>query len=84
MGCKMYFSKWQPEIWHDIEYLVFFHNYDVFFGKIIFFSGIHIFRSDNISFLMYLFLLPSSATVKMDNEENMENAGYATNDDTPL
>ena len=29
-------------------------------------------------------LFPSSATVKMDNEENMENARYATNDDTPL
>jgi hypothetical protein len=25
-----------------------------------------------------------SATVQMDNEENMENAGYATNDDTDL
>jgi hypothetical protein len=33
---------------------------------------------------MYRCLLPSSATVKMDNEENMENACYATNDDTPL
>jgi hypothetical protein len=48
------------------------------------FPGIHILRSGNISLLMYLFLLPSSATVKMDNEENMENVHYATNDDTPL
>jgi hypothetical protein len=35
---------------------------------------------------MYRCLLPSSGTVKMDYEENMENARsrYATNDDTPL
>jgi hypothetical protein len=31
---------------------------------------------------MYRYLLPSSATVKMDYEENMENARYTTNDDT--
>ena len=31
---------------------------------------------------MYDCLLPSSATVKMDNEKNMENARYAMNDDT--
>ena len=31
---------------------------------------------------MYLCLLPSSATVKMDNGENMGNVRYATNDDT--
>jgi len=43
----------------------------------------NIFRSDRFSLLMYRCLLPSSATVKMDNEENMENARYATNDDTP-
>ena len=28
-------------------------------------------------------LISSSATVKMDYEETMENARYATNDDTP-
>jgi hypothetical protein len=33
---------------------------------------------------MYRCLLPLSATVKMDNEENMENARYAMNEDTPL
>ena len=48
------------------------------------FSGIHIFWSDQISLLMYRCLLPLSATVQMDNEENMENAHYATNDDTAL
>ena len=42
------------------------------------------FPSDQFSLLMYRCLLPSSAAVKMDNEENMENARYATNDDTPL
>jgi hypothetical protein len=26
----MDFSKWRPEILHDIEYLDFFQNYDVF------------------------------------------------------
>jgi hypothetical protein len=31
---------------------------------------------------MYLRLLLWFATVKMDNGENMENARYATNDDT--
>jgi hypothetical protein len=29
-------------------------------------------------------LFNSTVTVKMDYEENMENARYATNDDTPL
>jgi hypothetical protein len=29
-------------------------------------------------------LLNSAVTVKMDYEENIENARYATNDDTPL
>ena len=47
-------------------------------------SKIHVFRSDQFSLLMYCCLLPSSATVKMDNEENMGNAHYATNGDTPL
>ena len=55
----------------------------LFWKKNIFF-GIHIFCSDQISFLKYRCLLPLSATVQMDNEENMENAGYATNDDTDL
>ena len=31
---------------------------------------------------MYLCLLPSSATVKMNNTENIKNYRYATNDDT--
>ena len=35
-------------------------------------------------FSKYRCLLPLSATVKMDYEENMENARYATNDDTSL
>ena len=74
----MDFSKWQQEILHEVEYLV-FHNYFAFFEK-----KIYIFRSDQFSLLMYRCLLPSSAAVKMDNEENMENARYATNDDTPL
>ena len=34
--------------------------------------------------ILYRYLLPSSVTVKMDYEENMENVRYATNDDTPL
>jgi hypothetical protein len=33
---------------------------------------------------MYRCLLLSSGTVKMDYEENVENARYAMNDDTPL
>jgi hypothetical protein len=64
------------------EVFSFPHNYDVFFGKKIF-SGIHVFRFDQFSLLMYLCLLPSSATVKMDNGENiMQNSRYARNDDT--
>jgi hypothetical protein len=35
-------------------------------------------RSDQFSLLMYRCLFPSSATVKMDYEENMENVRYAT------
>ena len=54
-----------------------------FIGKNNIFSGIHISRSDQFSLLMYRCLPPSSATLQMDNEENMENARYATNDDTP-
>jgi hypothetical protein len=33
---------------------------------------------------MYRCLLPASAAVRMDYEENMENDRYAKNDDTPL
>ena len=40
------------------------------------------FLSDQLSLLIYLCFLPSSATVKMDNGENMENALYVMNDDT--
>ena len=47
-------------------------------------SEIHVFLSDLFSLLMYRCLFPSSATVKMDYEESLENARYATNDDTPL
>ena len=82
MGCKMYFSKWQTEILHDIEYLFFFTIMMSFLEKKNFpeftFCGPIIFVI-NVSFLT-----KSSATVKMDNEENMENVRYATNDDTPL
>jgi hypothetical protein len=35
-------------------------------------SEIHVFQSDQFSLLMYRCLLPSSVTVKMDYEENME------------
>ena len=79
MGCNMDFSKWRSDILHQIEYLA-FHNCNVFFFK--YFTVIHVFRSDQLSLLMYLCLLSSSATVKMDIGENMENARYATNDDT--
>ena len=73
----MDFSKWRPDILHEIEYVVFSHLEN----KIS--PGIHVFRTDLFSLLMYLCLLPSSATVKLDNEENMESACDATNDDTP-
>ena len=56
----------------------------LFFGKQNFSSEIHVFWSDQFSLLMHCCLLPSSVTVKMDYEENMENARCATNDDTPL
>ena len=75
--------KWQPEILHEFEYLV-FHNYFGFFWKKKKSSEIYVFRSDQLSLLMYRCLLPSSVTVKIDYEENMENAHYATNDDTLL
>ena len=52
-------------------------------GGGIFSPGIQFFfLSDQFSLLMYGCLLPLSATVKMDNGENMENARYAMNDDT--
>jgi hypothetical protein len=54
---------------HEIEYLV-FHNYVIFIGKQIFSSEIHVFWSNQFSLLMYRCLLPSSATDKMDYEEN--------------
>ena len=70
MGCNMDFSKWWQEILHEIEYrYIVFYNYFVFLEK---------------TLLMYRCLLPSSATIKMDNKENMESTRYATNDDTPL
>jgi len=47
----------------------------------IFFHSLILFVKQK-SNLIYLCLLPSSATVKMDNEEFMENARYAMNDDT--
>ena len=56
----------------------------LFLEKKCFSSEIHVFRSDQFSLLMYRCLLPSSATIEMDNEENMENVQYATNDDTHL
>jgi hypothetical protein len=74
----MDFSKWLLEILHEIEYLV-FQNYFVFFGKQFFSSSeIHVFRSDQFSLLIYRCLLPSSVTVKMDHEENLENARMIT------
>ena len=79
-----HFSIWLPEILHDMKYLV-FHNYFIFFGKKIKNSSeIHVFRSDQFSLLMFRCLLPSSVSVKIDYEENMTNAHYATNYDTPL
>ena len=80
--CYMDFSKWPPKILHEIEYLV-FDKYIVFFGKKIS-SEIRVLRSDQFSLLMYRYLLLSPVTVNMDYEENMENARYATNDDTHL
>jgi hypothetical protein len=56
----------------------------LFFFFFLNFSEIYVFRSDQLSLLMYRCLLPSSVTIKMNYEENMENARYATNDDTPL
>ena len=59
---------------HDIAEILL----KVALNMIFFLSGIHVFWSDQFSLLMYRCLLPSSGTVKMDSEENMENACYAT------
>ena len=56
----------------------------LFWRKKYIFSGIQVFRSNQFSFLMYRCLLPASAAVRMDYEENMENDRYAKNDDTSL
>jgi hypothetical protein len=45
--------------------------YDAVMSYYVFINVIHIFRSDQFSFLMYLCLLSSSATVNMDNGESM-------------
>jgi hypothetical protein len=75
-------SKWQPDILNEIEYLV-FHNYNVFLVvEILLPLEFTFYFSDQFSLLIFLCLLPSSATVKTDNGENMENARYAMNDDT--
>jgi len=81
-GCNMDFSKWRPEILHEIEYLV-FHSYFVFFGKQLFFFRNSRFPVRSV-FVINVSLFTSSVTVKMDYEENMVHARYATNDDTPL
>ena len=64
-----------PIFFHEIEYLVFI---------LTFWRKKHFSRSDQFSLLIYHCLNLSSATVKMENEENMETARYAPNDDTPL
>ena len=70
---------------HEIDYFVFFGKKQKNSTKFTFFSSeIQVFRSVQFSLLMYRCLLPSSANVKMDYKENMENACYAANDDTPL
>ena len=79
MGCNMDFSNWRREILYEIENLV-FHNFNVFFGGKNNFPEYLFFRSDQCSLLIYICLHPSSATVKMDNGENMENVLYATDD----
>ena len=70
--------------WNRVQNVFSFSQLFYLFGKTKFSSEIHIFRSDQFSLSMYRCLLPSSVTVKMDYEENMENARYETNDDTPL
>ena len=66
-----------------------FYNYNAFFVvfcflffEILFAMQFTLFLSDQFSLLIYICLHPSSATVKMDNGENMENSCYAMNDDT--
>jgi len=78
----MDFSKWRPEIFYEIEYLV-FHNYNVFLGGKIP-AGIHVFCPIiffviNVSLTLFT---PVVCYCQKDNGENMENAPYATNDDT--
>ena len=81
--CAVLHNKRRPEILTEIEYLG-FQNYNVFivFGlpRPLPLSWNSFFLSDQFSFLMYLCLLPSSATVKMNNGDDMENARYAMND----
>jgi hypothetical protein len=77
----MDFSKWRLEILHEIEYLVFL-NYFVFPWKNKFFRNSRFPVRSVI--VINVSLLNSAVTVKMDYEENIENARYATNDDTPL
>ena len=77
----MNFSKWRLEILHEIEYLVFL-NYFVFPWKNKFFRNSRF--PDRSVIVINVSLLNSAVTVKMDYEENIENARYATNDDTPL
>ena len=81
-GVKCFlFSKWRPEILHEVEYLV-FRNYFVFFWKKKS-DEIHVFQSDQFSLLMYRCLLPSLLS-KWITKKNMENARYTMNDDTPI
>jgi hypothetical protein len=72
----MDFSKWRPEILDETEYLV-FHNYFVFVG--IFFLLTRFTFSGPISFryqCIVVYFRRLLSTVKMDYEENMENARY--------
>jgi hypothetical protein len=76
----MNFSKWRPEMLHEIEYLV-FHNYFVFFGKKKCFSSeIHVFRSNQFSLLMYRCLLPLSATSIFSVADNGSKQRYINNE----
>ena len=78
--CAVLHQNGDRKFW-QIEYLG-FHNYNIFicFGFPPPLLEFKLFLSDQFSLLMYLCLLPSSATVKMDNGENMENVRYAMND----
>ena len=75
----MHLSKWRSEILHEIEYLV-FHNYFFFFSEKNNFYRNSPFPVQSV-FVINISLFTSVVTVKMDY---MENARYATNDDTPL